>query len=137
MERIFILYDHDMDGALNDRELNEFQCFSRPLQSSEIVGFKIIVWERVLEGVNKYGITLVGFLFLHALMIEKGQTPMAWTVLHKFGYNNNIELCKENINVPSRKDPDQELLRKSVGDFIRKNALVLARFLVVFGGIEI
>ncbi|GJW74712.1 mitochondrial Rho GTPase 1 [Tanacetum coccineum] len=61
MERIFILYDHDMDGALNDRELNEFQvkCFSRPLQSSEIVGFKIIVWERVLEGVNEYGITLV------------------------------------------------------------------------------
>ncbi|GKA07460.1 mitochondrial Rho GTPase 2-like protein, partial [Tanacetum coccineum] len=77
MERIFILYDHDMDGALNDRELNEFQvkCFSRPLQSSEIVGFKIIVWERVLEGVNEYGITL------------------------------------ENINVPSRKDPDQEQMK--------------------------
>nr|GEX17072.1 mitochondrial Rho GTPase 1 [Tanacetum cinerariifolium] len=86
LERIFILCDHDMDGALNDRELNEFQvkCFSRPLQSFEIVGFKIIVWERVPEGVNEYGITLVGFLFLHSLMIEKGRTPMAWTVLLEY-----------------------------------------------------
>lgn len=29
LKRIFILCDHDMDGALNDAELNEFQvCFT-------------------------------------------------------------------------------------------------------------
>ncbi|GKA95350.1 mitochondrial Rho GTPase 2-like protein, partial [Tanacetum coccineum] len=78
LERIFILCDHDMDGALNDHKLNEFQTST----ISELVDVKRIMWERVPEGVNKYGITM-------------------------FGYNNNIELPKENIDVPSKKDPGQ------------------------------
>ncbi|KAF0927529.1 hypothetical protein E2562_034168 [Oryza meyeriana var. granulata] len=42
LNRIFILCDHDGDGALSDVELNKFQvrCFNTPLQPDEITGVK-------------------------------------------------------------------------------------------------
>ncbi|KAK1426678.1 hypothetical protein QVD17_15355 [Tagetes erecta] len=121
LKRIFILCDHDMDGALNDSELNEFQvkCFNAPLQPAEIVGVKRVVQEKVPEGVNDLGLTLTGFLFLHALFIEKGRLETTWTVLRKFGYNDDIELRKENLPVPSRKAPDQSVeLTSEALDFL-------------------
>ncbi|KAL7597724.1 mitochondrial Rho GTPase 1 [Lactuca sativa] len=121
LKRIFILCDHDMDSALNDNELNEFQvkCFNAPLQPAEIVGVKRVVQEKVPEGVNDYGLTLTGFLFLHALFIEKGRLETTWTVLRKFGYNDDIELRKENLPVPSRKAPDQSIeLTSEAVDFL-------------------
>lgn len=70
LKRIFILCDHDKDGALSDAELNNFQvkCFNAPLQPPEIVGVKRVVQEQLPEGVNECGLTLRGFLFLHALL---------------------------------------------------------------------
>ncbi|KAI3526753.1 hypothetical protein L1887_06015 [Cichorium endivia] len=121
LKRIFILCDHDMDSALNDSELNEFQvkCFNAPLQPAEIVGVKRVVQEKVPEGVNDYGLTLTGFLFLHALFIEKGRLETTWTVLRKFGYNDDIELRKENLPVPSKKAPDQSVeLTSEAVDFL-------------------
>ncbi|KAG8485539.1 hypothetical protein CXB51_018904 [Gossypium anomalum] len=52
LKRIFMLCDHDMDGALSDAELNEFQvkCFNAPLQPAEIVGVKRVVQERIRGG---------------------------------------------------------------------------------------
>ncbi|KAF5820504.1 putative small GTPase, EF-hand domain pair, EF-Hand 1, calcium-binding protein [Helianthus annuus] len=123
LKRIFILCDHDMDSALNDKELNEFQikCFNAPLQPAEIVGVKRVVQERVPEGVNDLGLTLTGFLFLHALFIEKGRLETTWAVLRKFGYNDDIELRKENLPVLSKKAPDQsvELTSEAVDFLIR------------------
>ncbi|XP_076899853.1 mitochondrial Rho GTPase 2-like isoform X2 [Bidens hawaiensis] len=121
LKRIFILCDRDMDGALNDSELNEFQvkCFNAPLQPAEIVGVKRVVQEKVPEGVNDFGLTLTGFLFLHALFIEKGRLETTWTVLRKFGYNDDIELRKENLPVPSKKAPDQSVeLTNEALDFL-------------------
>ncbi|KAI7743264.1 hypothetical protein M8C21_017936 [Ambrosia artemisiifolia] len=121
LKRIFILCDHDMDGALNDSELNEFQvkCFNAPLQPAEIVGVKRVVQEKVPEGVNDLGLTLTGFLFLHALFIEKGRLETTWTVLRKFGYNDDIELRKDNLPVPSKKAPDQSVeLTSEALDFL-------------------
>ncbi|KAI7743263.1 hypothetical protein M8C21_017935 [Ambrosia artemisiifolia] len=121
LKRIFILCDHDMDGALNDSELNEFQvkCFNAPLQPAEIVGVKRVVQEKVPEGVNDLGLTLTGFLFLHALFIEKGRLETTWTVLRKFGYNDDIELRRENLPVPSKKAPDQSVeLTSEALDFL-------------------
>ncbi|KAB5529321.1 hypothetical protein DKX38_019402 [Salix brachista] len=114
LKRIFILCDLDRDGALSDAELNEFQvkCFNAPLQPSEIVGVKKVVEEKLPgggvndRGVNERGLTLTGFLFLHALFIEKGRLETTWTVLRKFGYNNDIKLADEII--PSfKRAPDQ------------------------------
>ncbi|XP_057966569.1 mitochondrial Rho GTPase 1-like isoform X2 [Malania oleifera] len=110
LKRIFILCDHDMDGALSDEELNEFQakCFNAPLQPAEIVGVKTVVQEKLPDGVNQLGLTLTGFLFLHALFIEKGRLETTWTVLREFGYDNDIKLRDDFLPVPSRRAPDQD-----------------------------
>ncbi|KAK1410736.1 hypothetical protein QVD17_37275 [Tagetes erecta] len=111
LKRIFILCDHDRDGALSDAELNDFQvkCFNAPLQPSEIVGVKRVVQEKLPEGVNENGLTLTGFLFLHALFIEKGRLETTWTVLRKYGYNNDIRLGDDQLLAPIKRTPDQSV----------------------------
>lgn len=119
LKRIFILCDHDRDGALSDAELNDFQvkCFNAPLQPSEIVGVKRVVQEKLPEGVNDRGLTLTGFLFLHALFIEKGRLETTWTVLRKFGYDNEIKLRDDLIPSSSFKrhaDQSVELTSEAI-----------------------
>ncbi|XP_058002799.1 mitochondrial Rho GTPase 1 isoform X2 [Hevea brasiliensis] len=131
LKRIFILCDHDRDGALSDAELNDFQvkCFNAPLQPSEIIGVKRVVEEKLPgggatdRGVNERGLTLTGFLFLHALFIEKGRLETTWTVLRKFGYNNDIKLADELIPTFKRA-PDQsvELTNETI-EFLKDNNL--------------
>ncbi|XP_021898053.1 mitochondrial Rho GTPase 2 isoform X2 [Carica papaya] len=109
LQRIFTLCDHDMDGALNDAELNEFQvkCFHTHLQPAEIVGVKRVVQEREQNGVNDFGLTLAGFLVLHTLFIEKGRPETAWAVLREFGYNDDLELRHDFLPIPTKRAPDQ------------------------------
>ncbi|XP_042517716.1 mitochondrial Rho GTPase 1-like [Macadamia integrifolia] len=111
LKRIFILCDNDKDGALSDAELNDFQvkCFNAPLQPSEIVGVKRVVQEKLPDGVNSHGLTLTGFLFLHALFIEKGRLETTWTVLRKFGYDNDLKLRDDLLPVPIKQCPDQSV----------------------------
>ncbi|GJM97017.1 hypothetical protein PR202_ga13909 [Eleusine coracana subsp. coracana] len=110
LKRIFIMCDQDHDGALSDVELNDFQvkCFSAPLQPTEISGVKRVVQEKMPEGVNENGLTLTGFLFLHALFIEKGRLETTWTVLRKFGYDNDLKLRDDLIAAPIKRAPDQD-----------------------------
>ncbi|XP_058008694.1 mitochondrial Rho GTPase 2 isoform X2 [Hevea brasiliensis] len=111
LRRIFLLCDHDMDGALNDAELNDFQvkCFNAPLQPAEIVGVRRVVQEKNKEGVNDLGLTLQGFLFLHTLFIEKGRIETTWAVLRKFGYDDELKLRDHLLPVPSKHAPDQSV----------------------------
>ncbi|KAG0586124.1 hypothetical protein KC19_2G066000 [Ceratodon purpureus] len=123
LKRIFILCDHDRDGALSDAELNDFQvkCFNAPLQPSEIVGVKKVVSEKLSEGVNENGLTLTGFLFLHALFIERGRLETTWTVLRKFGYNDETMLRDDVLASPSLKrasDQSVELTEKAI-DYLK------------------
>ncbi|TXG63639.1 hypothetical protein EZV62_010633 [Acer yangbiense] len=110
LKRIFTLCDHDMDGALSDAELNEFQvkCFNAPLQPAEIVGVQRVVQEKQPDGVSDLGLTLSGFLFLHALFIEKGRLETTWAVLRKFGYGDDLELKDDFLPVPTKHAPDQK-----------------------------
>ncbi|KAK9062265.1 hypothetical protein SSX86_019451 [Deinandra increscens subsp. villosa] len=122
LKRIFILCDHDRDGALSDAELNDFQvkCFNAPLQPSEIVGVKRVVQEKLPEGVSENGLTLTGFLFLHALFIEKGRLETTWTVLRKYGYNNDIRLGDDQLLAPIKRTPDQSVeLTSEAVEFLR------------------
>lgn len=59
------------------------------------------------EGVNEHGLTLTGFLFLHALFIEKGRLETTWTVLRKFGYDNDIKLRDDLLPTTFKRAPDQ------------------------------
>ena len=45
-----------------------------------------------MRGVTPAGLTLPGFLFLHALFIERGRLETTWAVLRKFGYDNTLHL---------------------------------------------
>ncbi|KAL3517568.1 hypothetical protein ACH5RR_020157 [Cinchona calisaya] len=111
LKRIFVLCDQDMDDALNDEELNAFQvkCFNAPLQPAEIVEVKRVVQEKLADGVNDLGLTLTGFLFLHALFIEKGRLETTWTVLRKFGYDDEIKLADLYLSIPFKKTLDQNM----------------------------
>lgn len=48
---------------------------------------------------NKYfNIEIIaGFLYLHLLFIERGRHETTWTVLRKFGYNENVKLGEEYL----------------------------------------
>lgn len=85
----------------------QVKCFNAPLQPAEIVGVKRVVQEKQHDGVNDLGLTLSGFLFLHALFIEKGRLETTWAVLRKFGYGDDLELRDDFLPVPSKLSPDQ------------------------------
>ncbi len=54
------------------------------------------------------GLTLPGFLFLHALFIERGRLETTWAVLRKFGYDNDLLLSAEVLDqVNLQHAPDQ------------------------------
>jgi len=112
LKRIFMLCDTDQDGILDDIELNNFQvhCFNAPLRTEELAGVKQVVSEKCPEGIARNGLTLKGFLFLHALFIERGRLETTWTVLRRFGYDNKLHLRADVIArgaLPTTATPDQ------------------------------
>ncbi|XP_022247922.1 mitochondrial Rho GTPase 1-like isoform X2 [Limulus polyphemus] len=106
LTRVFKICDMDNDGSLNDVELNDFQrrCFNAPLNPQALDDVKAIVKKNVDEGISNTGLTLKGFLFLHTLFIQRGRHETTWTVLRKFGYDDNLFLSKDylspNLKVP-------------------------------------
>ena len=82
------------------------------------MGVKAVVQQRVPDGVNQFGLTLSGFLFLHSLFIEKGQLETAWAVLRKFGYDNDLKLRDDYLPVLSKRAPDQVTNRSSAYIYI-------------------
>ncbi|KAF2307226.1 hypothetical protein GH714_025582 [Hevea brasiliensis] len=68
-------------------DIDKVKCFNAPLQPSEIVGVKRVVEEK---------------------LPEKGRLETTWTVLRKFGYNNDIKLADELIPTFKRA-PDQSV----------------------------
>lgn len=102
----------------------QVKCFNAPLQPSEIVGVKRVVQEKLPEGVSEHGLTLTGFLFLHALFIEKGRLETTWTVLRKFGYNNDLRLTDEQLLPPIKRHPDQVNSLIHIGHWMIAGCLV-------------
>jgi hypothetical protein len=62
----------------------------------------------ILQGVNGSGLTFPGFLFLHALFIERGRLETVWAVLRTYGYSNDLCLSPEILNeINFNHAPDQ------------------------------
>nr|XP_046186052.1 mitochondrial Rho GTPase 1-A-like isoform X2 [Oncorhynchus gorbuscha] len=99
LTRIFKVSDLDNDGILNDNELNFFQrtCFNAPLVSQALEDVKNVVRKNVIDGVCDNGLTLKGFLFLHTLFIQRGRHETTWTVLRRFGYDDDLELHQDYL----------------------------------------
>uniref|UniRef100_A0A4W3JUX3 Mitochondrial Rho GTPase n=1 Tax=Callorhinchus milii TaxID=7868 RepID=A0A4W3JUX3_CALMI len=97
LTRIFKISDQDNDGILNDAELNFFQrtCFNTPLAPQALEDVKNVVRKNLNDGVADNGLTLKGFLFLHTLFIQRGRHETTWTVLRRFGYDDDLELTHE------------------------------------------
>ncbi|EDV19136.1 uncharacterized protein TRIADDRAFT_34083 [Trichoplax adhaerens] len=109
LTRVFKVCDMDNDGALNDAELFDFQkyFFSTPLQNQALKDVKNVVKKsKGSVGVNDHGITLAGFLFLHTLFIQRARHETTWTVLRKFGYNDDLEFRDDYIYPDLRTGPD-------------------------------
>ncbi|KAB9160683.1 hypothetical protein FH972_026986 [Carpinus fangiana] len=118
-----------MDLRDENRQINkganntckQVKCFNAPLQPFEIIGLKRVVLEKLGEGVNERGITWTGFLFLHQLHIDKRRLEITWTILRKFGYNNDLKLAEDVIPSTSQRAPDQvELVQTFISILIDK-----------------
>ncbi|KAG9350450.1 hypothetical protein JZ751_026813 [Albula glossodonta] len=108
LTRIFKVSDLDNDGILNDSELNFFQrtCFNTPLASQALEDVKNVVRKNMTDGVRDNGLTLKGFLFLHTLFIQRGRHETTWTVLRRFGYDDDLELTQDYLFPPLKIPPD-------------------------------
>lgn len=100
LKRIFALSDTDKDGILSDDELNNFQrkCFGSPLDKVELREVKAVISEQEPAGVTEKGLTVLGFLFLHGLFVQRGRLETSWAVLRKFGYSDSLELRKDFVH---------------------------------------
>lgn len=96
LRRIFKLCDVNKDGILDASELNEFQrkCFDTPLQLQELEGIKEMVKDHAEGGVRDGGLTEAGFLYLHAIFIQRGRLETTWAVLREFGYAEDLRLTE-------------------------------------------
>lgn len=57
------------------------------------------IWESA-KGLNvsmHISLLLPGFLFLHTLFIQRGRHETTWTVLRRFGYDDDLELTQEYL----------------------------------------
>lgn len=73
------------------------------------------------------GLTLPGFLFLHALFIERGRLETTWAVLRKFGYNEELRLSEEALNVVNfSRAPDQACFSQVLHlDFVTQHLRIM------------
>uniref|UniRef100_A0A3Q4B1U7 Miro domain-containing protein n=1 Tax=Mola mola TaxID=94237 RepID=A0A3Q4B1U7_MOLML len=108
LTRIFKVSDLDNDGILNDNELDFFQrtCFNAPLEPQALDDVKNVVRKNLSDWVCNDGLSLKGFLFLHTLFIQRGRHETTWTVLRRFGYDDDLELNQDYLFPPLKIPPD-------------------------------
>eukprot|EP00741_Cyanophora_paradoxa_P001033 tig00000455_g995.t1 len=118
LQRIFAMCDRDRDGCLNDDELNAFQlhCFGQPLRTEEVKGVKDVVRANTADGVSdSNGLTVTGFCYLHTLFIHKGRVETTWTILRKFGYDDQLRLTRDPAITEMKRGKEQVLELSEAG----------------------
>lgn len=65
-------------------------CCTRSASQHRQLSLSLTEIVRLAQGLSENGLTLKGFLFLHALFIEKARTETVWTVLRSFGYSDEL-----------------------------------------------
>ncbi|XP_073902482.1 mitochondrial Rho GTPase 1 isoform X3 [Castor canadensis] len=84
-------------GPLYCPEEKERICFNTPLAPQALEDVKNVVRKHISDGVADSGLTLKGFLFLHTLFIQRGRHETTWTVLRRFGYDDDLDLTPEYL----------------------------------------
>jgi Ras family protein T1 len=90
----------------------QVKCYNVPIQPSDIVNIKRVVLEESTKGVDERGLTMTGFLFLHAIFIKKGHPEASWNVLRKFGYDDDVKLAEDLIPTAFKRAPDQVIYHR-------------------------
>ncbi|XP_040570556.1 mitochondrial Rho GTPase 1 isoform X2 [Lepeophtheirus salmonis] len=116
LTRVFMLCDEDNDALLSDEEINKFQrrCFGLDLEPGILENLKSVVHKNCPEGLSKMTgqLTLSGFLALHGLFIQKGRNETTWTMLRKFGYDEDLTLSRDYL-YPSFSAPSNSIIELS------------------------
>uniref|UniRef100_A0A1A9WQN9 Mitochondrial Rho GTPase n=1 Tax=Glossina brevipalpis TaxID=37001 RepID=A0A1A9WQN9_9MUSC len=84
--------------------LHPTRCFNTPLQPQILDEVKAVIQKNIADGIYNDSVTLKGFLYLHCLFIQRGRNETTWAVLRRFGYNEQLEMCKDYLR-PSLKIP--------------------------------
>jgi len=104
---IFKICDMDNDGIMSDAELARFQrkCFNMDLESGTLDSLKAVVMKSCPEGIDSNGLTLQGFITLNSLFIQRGRHETTWTILRKFGYDDDLNIVTEDLVPPVTPPP--------------------------------
>ena len=96
---MFKICDQNNDGLLSDLELGLFQrrCFHMDLESGTLDSLKAVVVKNAADGIQEGGLSLKGFLTLNGLFIQRGRHETTWTILRKFGYDDDLSLHRDFI----------------------------------------
>ncbi|XP_074176808.1 mitochondrial Rho GTPase 1 isoform X2 [Rhinolophus sinicus] len=99
LTRIFKISDQDNDGTLNDAELNFFQValFNVALAIMCYMLFSQVTLYPFSHQLYLLIYFVSGFLFLHTLFIQRGRHETTWTVLRRFGYDDDLDLTPEYL----------------------------------------
>ncbi|XP_054246965.1 mitochondrial Rho GTPase 2 isoform X9 [Indicator indicator] len=92
-------------APLYDPEEKQKSCFGNPLAAQALEDVKMVVWKNTTDGVQDNGLTLTGFLFLNTLFIQRGRHETTWTILRRFGYDDELELTDDYLHPQFRLPP--------------------------------
>ncbi|TRY68974.1 hypothetical protein TCAL_08636 [Tigriopus californicus] len=84
---------------MDKEELGLFQkrCFHMDLETGTLDSLKAVVLKSCAEGLTQRGLTVKGFLTLNSLFIQRGRHETTWTILRKFGYDDDLTLHREYL----------------------------------------
>lgn len=97
LERIFKICDLDNDGVLNEYEMNNFvsRCFDKRLPHHQsFMSLKEVMRVNCLT-INETGFTLKLFKYFHIIFIQRRRMETFWSILRKFGYDNDLNMSEE------------------------------------------
>ncbi len=118
LEEIFHRFDIDQDGALNDRELDQFAlaCNGNPFSESDRQQIK-----EFFDINQQESLTEKGFLEMYHTQTS-AEPKETWRDLRKLGYNNNLELAttnknnnNDNNNENNNNDPNKKIEKEQSG----------------------
>lgn len=81
----------------------------------ELEGIKDLVKDANITGVVNNGLTEEGFLYLHKLFIQRGRLETTWTVLRKFGYDDDLSLREDFLHPSMAVSADSTVELSPVG----------------------
>ena len=80
------------------------KCFGMDLEPGTLESLKAVVQKNCSDGIGHNGLTVKGFLTLHGLFIQRGRHETTWTILRKFGYDDDLSFRKSYL-FPTLKVP--------------------------------